>query len=260
MKAILRTKVLFLLAIVVLVSSSGCGDDSTAPTVDSTIPTVDPPLANAGADQTVAPGTSVTLDGTQSSSTVSGAVLTYEWSFVEVPEFSGTTLSDTSSDAPSFLADTEGTYVVQLIVSDGVQDSLGDEVSIFSEFFTDPGNGTIIDNTSGLVWLKDGNCYGAVNWPFSVDSLSSGSCGLNDGSVAGDWRIPSKSDFDSICNGAIFGIGFDNFQDLRYWTSTPSSSGPYNWACSPIAAAFGGDRYPSTWWQNASYVLPVRDK
>ena len=56
--------------------------------------------------------------------------------------------------------------------------------------FTDNADGTITDNLTSLVWLKDSDCFGLQNWFEALAdalSLNSGECGLTDGSVAGDW-------------------------------------------------------------------------
>ena len=60
--------------------------------------------------------------------------------------------------------------------------------------FTNNGDGTITDNLSGLTWLQDTQCVGRVKWLDALDTvnvLANGSCGLTDGSVAGDWRMPN---------------------------------------------------------------------
>src|SRR5438128_1058711 len=62
-----------------------------------------PAQANAGADQTVAVGARVPLDGSHSSD-VNGAALTFHWSFVSVPEGSTATLARPTAMDPSFLA------------------------------------------------------------------------------------------------------------------------------------------------------------
>ena len=60
--------------------------------------------------------------------------------------------------------------------------------------FTDNGNGTVTDNLTGLTWLKNANCYGTRVWATALtdaNTLNSGECGLTDGSVEGDWRLPN---------------------------------------------------------------------
>ena len=81
-----------------------------------------PPVANAGPAQTVASGSTVTLDGSGSSD-VDGDTLTYRWSFTSIPAGSTATLSNPTSVNPTFVADLAGSYIVQLIVNDGTVSS-----------------------------------------------------------------------------------------------------------------------------------------
>ena len=37
--------------------------------------------------------------------------------------------------------------------------------------FTDNGDGTVTDNLTGLIWLKDGNCFGRNMWEDSLDII-----------------------------------------------------------------------------------------
>jgi hypothetical protein len=85
------------------------------------------PSANAGPDQSVLTGTTVTLDGTGSSDPEGGA-LTYAWT-----QLSGTgvELSSASAASPTFTAPAEaGTLVFQLTVTDSGQASDTDTVTI----------------------------------------------------------------------------------------------------------------------------------
>ena len=62
--------------------------------------------------------------------------------------------------------------------------------------FTDNVDGTVTDNLTGLVWLKNANCFVQTNWTSAIidaNQLASGSCSLSDGSAAGDWRLPNRS-------------------------------------------------------------------
>src|SRR5262249_50057080 len=77
------------------------------------------PTANAGPNHTVAPNATVQLDGSASVDP-DGTPLTYAWSLLSAPPGSGATLSNPTSVNPTFVADVEGVYVAQLIVSDGV--------------------------------------------------------------------------------------------------------------------------------------------
>lgn len=88
------------------------------------------PVADAGDDQNVLTSATVTLDGSASSDANQGDTLTYLWSMTSVPKFSKATLSDVTLVKPTFRADLEGTYIVQLIVDDGTVISTADTVTI----------------------------------------------------------------------------------------------------------------------------------
>jgi len=69
------------------------------------------------------------------------------------------------------------------------------------ERFTDMGNGTVRDNETYLIWFKDANALGAANWYWALglaNSLKSGENGITDGSVQGDWRLPTKSEWEEF--------------------------------------------------------------
>jgi hypothetical protein len=96
--------------------------------------------------------------------------------------------------------------------------------------FTDNGDGTVTDNLTGLIWLKNANCFGARNWATALsdaNTLNSGECGLTDGSVEGDWRLPNVREQQSLIdygrsNLALpSGHPFTGVQSNYYWTSTP---------------------------------------
>lgn len=73
------------------------------------------------------------------------------------------------------------------------------------ERFTDRRDGTVRDNETGLIWLKDANAFGEMNWTdakTAVAGLSSGEQGLSDGSVDGDWRLPTIDEWENfMCRG-----------------------------------------------------------
>ena len=103
--------------------------------------------------------------------------------------------------------------------------------------FTDNGDGTVRDNLTGLIWLKDANCFGQRDWADALsdaNTLASGSCGLTDGSVAGDWRLPNVKEFQSIAafsqvDPALpVGHPFSGvqFTATTYWTSTTHNFDP----------------------------------
>ena len=102
--------------------------------------------------------------------------------------------------------------------------------------FTDNLDGTVTDNLTKLIWLLDANCFGLQEWQPALDAantLADGSCGLMDGSVAGDWRLPNLRELHSLID---YGHGlpalppvhpFSGVQSARYWSST-STGNPLN--------------------------------
>ena len=101
--------------------------------------------------------------------------------------------------------------------------------------FTDNGDGTVKDNLTGLVWLKDADRFGEVTWEealYNVKNLAAGSGGLKDGSKKGAWRLPNIRELFSLIDygtGAPIiprGHPFENVVESIYWTSTSLASAP----------------------------------
>ena len=106
--------------------------------------------------------------------------------------------------------------------------------------FTDNLDGTITDNLTGLIWLKDANCFGYRIWNNALsdsNGLMNGECGLTDGSNAGDWRLPNINELFSLVHKGYYDPGvpntagtgqwtegdpFNNVQPTYYWSSTTS--------------------------------------
>ena len=95
-------------------------------------PANNPPEADAGFDQTVAVGDTVSLDGSGSSDP-DGDPLTYQWSLSSVPTGSSASLSAPANVNPSFVADVSGEYTVELVVNDGTDDSPSAVVTVTTE-------------------------------------------------------------------------------------------------------------------------------
>ena len=87
------------------------------------------PVSDAGPDQSVAVGDVVTLTSAGSSD-ADGSPLTRRWSFVSRPDGSAASLSSQTAASPTFTADVDGIYVVQLIVNDGTANGAPDTVTI----------------------------------------------------------------------------------------------------------------------------------
>lgn len=105
--------------------------------------------------------------------------------------------------------------------------------------FTDNGDGTVKDNLTGLIWLKNASCFGWQTWAEALsdaNTLASGSCGLADDSVVGNWRMPNLRELQSLIDfGQIFpalplGHPFSGVQLGHYWSSTTMGGEPsYAW-------------------------------
>ena len=131
--------------------------------------------------------------------------------------------------------------------------------------FTDNLNGTVTDNLTGLIWLQEANCFGARSWTFALsdaNTLSSNNqCGLlQDGSVAGDWKLAnvkelgSLSDFGEDSPSLPMGHPFLLVQSTVYWSST-------SWDANPTFAwhvSMGDADIEATIKTDLKFVLPVR--
>ena len=91
--------------------------DSVPSTVIITTNALLPPTANAGPNQTVKHGSTVALSG--SGTDPQSLKLSFTWSFTTKPIGSSAAFSNPNIAAPTFVADVPGTYVAQLMVSDG---------------------------------------------------------------------------------------------------------------------------------------------
>lgn len=104
-------------------------------------------------------------------------------------------------------------------------------------------NGTITDNLTGLVWLKNANfSNGEKTWAEALNfcnNLADDNTTLTDGSSVGDWRLPNLLELESIIDIAYInpcvsnteglakwseGSPFTNIQSSIYWSSTITAS------------------------------------
>ena len=139
--------------------------------------------------------------------------------------------------------------------------------------FTNNGTGAITDNLTGLIWLQNANCTdtvggvakasGYLTWANALtwsNSLASGSCGLSDGSAAGDWRLPNVEELESLVdlqrtNPALPTVNpFSAVQSSWYWSSTTyaSSTGSAWYVYVGNGGVVGNGK------ANFYYVWPVR--
>lgn len=111
-------------------------------------------------------------------------------------------------------------------------------VPIPSLRLSDNGDGTVTDNLTGFIWLKDAFCGGGRTWADALalaNTLASGNCGLTDGSVPGNWRLPNVKELQSLFDfgepdpALPEGHPFLNVSSVWRWSST-------TWVDSPSAA------------------------
>jgi len=130
--------------------------------------------------------------------------------------------------------------------------------------FTDNGDGTVKDNLTGLIWLQDANCFASQTWFDALtvsNTLASGACGLSDGSVAWDWRLPNRKELESLLDleqsypALPAGHPFSGVQlGHYYWSSTTYAGDPsFAWFVD-----LGYGNVVSDGKYNADYVWPVR--
>jgi len=122
--------------------------------------------------------------------------------------------------------------------------------------FTVNGDGTVTDNMTGLVWLEDVSCNNstaawatALSWAASLYDGSgssggvNGDCGLSDGSLAGEWRVPTLSEFQSLAYMEVENPAISNTAGTGQWTSgDPFLNLPtgnvYWWTSTTVETAF----------------------
>jgi hypothetical protein len=150
----------------------------------------------------------------------------------------------------------------------------------FANKFTDKGDGTIRDNDTGLIWLKDASCSelhgtesgGMANWvgaKSAAAALADGTCGLTDGSAAGDWRLPDNAEWGWMFNNPYEepalvntvgdaqwkeGDAFTGVQSAYYWTINEIlDETDFAWTANMFGGYLSSDFKTST-----NYVWPVR--
>jgi hypothetical protein len=104
------------------------------------------------------------------------------------------------------------------------------------------GNGTVTDQVTGLIWLQQSDCLGGSDWAQAnqvVQALKHGDCFLADNSIAGQWRLATRAEweatllmppapctFPALTNdtgSACWGAGPSSLLNVvadAYWTST----------------------------------------
>ncbi|MBK5273876.1 MAG: DUF1566 domain-containing protein [Desulfuromonadales bacterium] len=131
--------------------------------------------------------------------------------------------------------------------------------------FVDNSDGTITDNLTGLIWIKNANCFGKQTWfnaLAAVNILNSGMCGLSDGSNPGYWRLPSILELEGLVDASrsnpalpvdnpFINIQPQDLTYLFYWSSSTYTDGIINWVVNILG---GGVNYH---YGGSNYVLAV---
>ncbi|GAB6060282.1 Lcl C-terminal domain-containing protein [Desulfonatronum parangueonense] len=81
--------------------------------------------------------------------------------------------------------------------------------------FVDNGNGTVTDTVTWLMWTKDANPIGQLNWHDAMSRCSSFSI-----SGIGGWRLPSRDELVALYHPMQGGHPFSGVQSSYYWSST----------------------------------------
>ena len=115
--------------------------------------------------------------------------------------------------------------------------------------FTDNGDGTVTDNLTGLIWLKNASCFGLRPWAQALsdcNALADGSCGLTDGSVAGDWRLSNIKELQSLIHYGVYNSALPDTAGTGKWTEGDPFSGVqsnYYWSATTSALYTGNAWY-----------------
>ena len=142
--------------------------------------------------------------------------------------------------------------------------------------FTDNGNGTVTDNLTGLIWLKNANAFGTRAWTNALTdcaALNSGEQGLTDGSAEGDWRLPSWNELHSLVDWKYSDPTLGNTEGTAKWTAGQPFTGVQSavyWSGTTFKNSLSSSTN-NAWYVNfssgnelnatkttASYVWPVR--
>lgn len=116
--------------------------------------------------------------------------------------------------------------------------------------YIDNGDGTVKDTLTGLYRLLQANCLGSATFDDARDVVAPGlaapACGLTDGSVAGDWRLPTRNEWEATIAAAV-ALGCTNFGA----SDPPSLTNDAGTACLNVGpSSFTGVRTHSYWSSN----------
>ena len=133
--------------------------------------------------------------------------------------------------------------------------------------FADNGDGTMTDNLTGLMWLKDGGCIKEKKWEDSLNAIADLNNNPGNYNCLGyaanysDWYLPNVKELESLTNyGAsdsaawLNSEGFVDVNASYYWSSTTHQvKSSHAW----LVMISAGKEVPDLK-SNQYYVLPVR--
>ena len=121
--------------------------------------------------------------------------------------------------------------------------------------YEDNGDGTVTDCRTGVIWLKNAKCTdtsgaitntnGYLTWADAntwVAGLGKGLCGLTDGSSAGDWRLPTKTEWMAMVQSAR--------KHGYIYPSLTNTAGTGQWAAGDIFDVIQSNCY----WSSSTYA------
>jgi hypothetical protein len=113
--------------------------------------------------------------------------------------------------------------------------------------YVDCGNGTVTDTVTGLIWLKNANCFGALDYASANNAaagLGHGACGLTDNSAPGDWRLPTKTEWEAtIARAVALGCMYTGIGNPPVLTNRPGTA-CYSGGPQPFT---GVNQYTKAW-------------
>ena len=129
--------------------------------------------------------------------------------------------------------------------------------------FTDNGDGTIMDELTGLVWMQNANCWGSMDWSAALSKISalngpSGCTGYTGNHS--DWRLPNVNELAGLVDAERYnpalpsGHPFTGVQTGNYWSSTSNAN--YTGSAWLVNLSNGSVSYANK--TSNYYVWPVR--
>jgi hypothetical protein len=174
-------------------------------------------------------------------------------------------LSSTSTEPagavmpPAPLPQTGAGVIPGYTLAPGEDGSLRAGVDLPNPRFITGTTGVVTDSLTGLIWLQNANCRdtvgdvavnssGTLSWTNALtwtNNLAAGSCGLADGSSAGDWRLPNVRELESLIYFGFYNPALSNAMGTEKWAEGDPFIGiqqrPY-WS-STTAPNFAGSAY-----------------